>query len=63
MKKRWEALRVDHDFSTIPTEEYKQVLEEFAELLYRDFCQLQKEEPLVNAFIAAQAAERMCSNG
>jgi hypothetical protein len=63
MKKRWEALRVDHDFSTIPTEEYKLILEEFAEMIYRDFCQLQKDEPLEHNLNAVQAAERMCANG
>lgn len=63
MKKRWEALHVDHDFSAIPTTEYKQILEEFAELIYRDFCQLQKDKPLEHNLVAAHVAERMCSNG
>ncbi len=44
MKKKWEPKTVSHDFSIISSEEYKQVLEEFAEMIYGSFSQLQKIE-------------------
>lgn len=62
MKKKWEPKSVIHDFSTIPTEEYKQILEEFAELIYRDFCQLHTDQPHVNATFTP-VEERTNTNG
>lgn len=62
MKKRWEPKKVIHDFSTIPTEEYKLILEEFAELIYRDFCQLRTDEPLAHV-TTSPVVERTGTDG
>lgn len=62
MKKKWEPKVVNHDFSIIPTEEYKLILEEFAELIYRDFCQLQKDESL-DRVLESTGVERTGSDG
>ncbi len=40
MKKTWNCSSVDLIHSTLPIEEYNQLLDEWAEIVYRHFCQL-----------------------
>ncbi len=44
MKRKWEATQVEEVHSILPSEEYNQVLEELAEVVYRYFCQLQENQ-------------------
>lgn len=42
MKKVWEKPQIEIHHAIIPTEQYEQLLYEWAEVVYRQFCQLHK---------------------
>lgn len=44
MKRKWEATQVEDVHSILPSEEYNQILEELAEMVYRYLCQLQENQ-------------------
>jgi hypothetical protein len=62
MKKKWEPKEVIHDFSTMTHDEYQLILEQFAELIYRNFCQLPKDEPIAQV-LTSQVKERTMTYG
>lgn len=43
VKKKWEPEVVVYRYEFIETEEFRKLIEETAEIIYNDFCQLQKE--------------------
>lgn len=45
MKRTWECTQVEIVHSILPDEEYNQILEEYAEMVYCYFCQLQEIKP------------------
>ena len=60
MKKKWELLKVTHDFSILSDDEFKQNLAEFAELVYFQMCQLQKDKPLsVTSLQSSELVEKL----
>lgn len=64
MKQKWDAQHVECVPVRIPVEEYNQILEEFAELIYLGLCQLQKDEPLVSVSPdESQVLERTGTDG
>lgn len=46
MRRKWEPIKVDHDFSCLSRDEYQLLLEEFAGMIYRHFSQLQLDQSL-----------------
>lgn len=58
MKKTWNCSSVDLIHSTLPTEEYNQLLDEWAEIVYRHLCQLSENQSKVPETNPAKAAER-----
>jgi hypothetical protein len=42
MKRIWEKPQVEIEHAIIPKEEFDQLLDEWAEIVYRHFCQLQE---------------------
>lgn len=58
MKKTWNVSSVDLIHSTVSAEEYNQILDEWAEVVYRHLCQLSETQPAVSETYMAQAAER-----
>mgnify|MGYP007037410904 CR=1 FL=1 len=64
MRRKWNPMRIDHDFSCLSCEEYNQLLAEFAGMIYRHFCQLQIDQPLGHVTeIPAYGVERTGTNG
>ena len=63
MKKKWEAKEVIHDFSTISTEEYNQLLDEWAEIVYGYLCQLSEKKVLVTNNSMPNKAGRTGTDG
>ncbi len=47
MKKTWECTQVKVVHSSISVEEYNQILDEWAEIIYRYFCQLSEKNSVV----------------
>lgn len=45
MKKTWECSQVEVVHSSISVEEYNQILDEFAEMIYGFLCQLPENKP------------------
>lgn len=63
MKKTWNCSSVDLFHSPVSAEEYNQILDEWAEIVYRHLCQLSENLPDVPETYAAQAAERTGTDG
>ncbi len=51
-KKKWEAEKLIHGYELIEIEEFRKLIEETAEIVYSDFCQLQED-----SFICATNCE------
>lgn len=58
MKRTWNSSSVDLLHSTVSAEEYNQILDEWAEVVYRHLCQLSANPPAVSETNEAHAAER-----
>jgi len=63
MKRAWNCSSVEIIHSTIPTEEYNQILDEFAEVVYRHLCQLSENQAEAPETYSATAAERTGTHG
>ena len=51
------------DYVTISNEEFQQLLDEWAEIVYCHLCQLSEEKTLVTETLSPLAAERTGTNG
>ena len=47
MKRIWETPQIEIEHAIVTSEEFDQLLDEWAELVYRDFCQLPEDQALV----------------
>ena len=63
MKKTWSVNQVEIIPVEIPNEDYNQILDEMAEMIYRYFCQLSDSSILAPETETALAAERTGTNG
>lgn len=64
MRKTWNSSSVQIFHSTISAEEYNQILDEWAEVVYRHLCQLSDDLSAVpDNLTAAPAAERTGTHG
>ncbi len=64
MKKTWDVSRIDIVHSMITTEEYQQLLDEWAEIVYRHLCQLHDDHSKVPNFnSASNEQERTATYG
>ena len=64
MKKTWSCSSVELIHSILPTEEYDQILDEVAEIVYRRFCQISEislEAPELEPALGAE--NRTGTNG
>ncbi len=43
LKKKWEAEVIVYRYEFIESEEFRKIIEETAEIVYNDFCQLQED--------------------
>lgn len=48
MKKVWEIPQIESEFLIVSKEEFEQRLDEWAEIVYRHICQLQKDQAEVS---------------
>lgn len=44
MKRIWEKPQIEINHAILPNEEFEQLLDEWAEIVYRHFCQLQNDD-------------------
>lgn len=63
MKKTWNCSSVEIIHSIISAEECNQILDEWAEIVYRHLCQLSEDQSMVPETYAANAAERTGTDG
>ena len=63
MKKTWNPSRVEIFHSTVSLEEYEQLLDEWAAIVYRHLCQLTEDQAKVSRNSMPLAAERTGTNG
>jgi hypothetical protein len=63
LKKKWNVTNIENKYVILPVEQMSQVLEEFAEMIYLDFCQLQKNSPLDSADITSNEEKRTGTDG
>ncbi len=63
MKKTWSGSSVETFHSTLPAEEYNQVLDEWAEIVYRHLCQLSDDQSKVPETSMPELGERTGTNG
>lgn len=63
MKRKWEMPEIHTSFTSIPTEEYNLLLDEWAEMVYRHFCQLPRDQTKVPVNQMSQRTERSGTNG
>ncbi len=43
---KWEVHKINHKYEIIKFDEFRKLIEETAELIYSDFCQLQKDSSI-----------------
>lgn len=63
MKKTWSGSSVELIHSMISLEEYNQILDEWAEIVYRHLCQLSENQSKVPETLQPCAGERTGTNG
>lgn len=63
MKKTWECSQVEVVHSRDTIEEYKQRLDEWAEIIYRYLCQLPENQSKGSETMTARTAERTGTDG
>ena len=60
MGRVWEKAQIDTTFTMIPTEEYNQLLDEWAETVYGYFCQLHNRD---HALVSETLTKRTGTDG
>lgn len=63
MKRTWEFAQVEIDHAIIPDEEFNQLLDEWAEVVYRYLCQLTEEQAKVSQNSLPTTAGRTGTDG
>lgn len=63
MKRTWEFTQVEIDHAIIPDEEFNQLLDEWAEVVYRYLCQLTEIEAKVSQHSLPITAGRTGTDG
>lgn len=63
MKKTWSCSSADLFHSIASTEEYNQILDEWAEIVYRHLCQLSENQPEVPETLLPYNGERTGTDG
>ena len=49
MKRVWEKPQIEIEHAILQNEEFEQLLDEWAEIVYRHFCQLQNEDLVLDS--------------
>ena len=63
MKKTWDCARIEVVHSRVSTEDYNQLLEEWAEVVYQYLCQLHEIKPEVPNLTASKEQKRTGTDG
>lgn len=63
MKRTWEFSQVEMSHATIPDDEFNQILDEWAGIVYRYLCQLTEEQAKASRNPMPLAAERTGTDG
>ena len=46
MKPKWDVQKLENEYQIVHDEEFKQILDEYLEVIYRNLCQPEKDQSL-----------------